>query len=1123
MPSHQQQSRPSLVFGCLLTASSSGQQQPSDDGFLRAIIRYSRFEEIHLFVPLAQLAQIKLQWASYCQRYGGDKLVRFLPAHEMHKYFAEVAYQVFHHFDPWIGHLAALRDSCCRKPFPVTGRACGLSSDTTLSKSRELLLSPLRRCDALLCHSQAQQKVMMRLLSAASASIFDQLGVTVSFKGAVVTMPNGVEPDECTGHDVQTVRKALGIKPEQSVILTPGDISPAYRMDLQPLLLVINDLVEGYGHRNIQWVIAGAGDAGNPVVQALLKQAYELNLESSVRFELDIDEQRMRQWLSACDLMLTLADSVNDGPNTLLLEAMANGKAVVSSNWSGHGELLEESCLIETMSANMDHLVRPVGTLLADHAHLMLAQGNAVNVSQCAQAIDRLLSTPELRAEVGEQNRRKVVNSYRWESVIEQYHHLVNTLDKDVGQIPGSNKRPVGLPYHQVFRHLPSRQLDDSARLITTDRGVRVLLKSEKFYRYAEMDGLLKPELIDDIARYCLSGSTVATLKAEFSHDPSLMLNICWMCKYQLLARGDELSPVHSQQRWWPQEQRLPADIMARLQCPEPRRFRLLEPLLCWLDQQLLKAHKQPENPELRASLLAFFAAKLDEQLLQALGWVGELRKTRQYSDILDDVLARGGLPFLSNTFPLWYRLNRLLVVGALKDLNRLFRRVYQDINDINQLFAGCWQKPLTAVERVDFPLTISSAMIAIITGDNGEKLVYKNRDLRIEQQIIGHTDDHSNIAGQLNRWLQGQPGLATMRILPRAGGYGYCQFIDASDHLRLNEQQADAYYQRLGVIAGLAILLGLGDVHNRNVISNAGVPYLVDVKNAFSSGVIRAFEAELNDPRQAFRTPGNSFEKTGLPAVFESFHFSRFRQCRFGLHKGELTPLPPTQESLVSNNWLRVGDQHSLSGDQPSLCGQYAGSVEKGLASVFRAVLAHLPQWVGLLQGCQGLSVCHLQRYDRQLFGQQFADLWTFRGFQYFSRARRKDYFTRLTTRLCQSEEEIQRWSEPPWFEPAARLSGELAQALLSGRVMEFRRVLGAQGLFVESNKSNAPTAVSDDYFAVDTLDKAIELCCAMAGDAGKTERYLAFLTAVVKQWLQEQARPGRGFPEALRKRLPG
>jgi len=34
----------------------------------------------------------------------------------------------------------------------------------------------------------------------------------------------------------------------------------------------LNDLAEGFGHRNIKWIIAGAGDAASPAVQSLLKQ-----------------------------------------------------------------------------------------------------------------------------------------------------------------------------------------------------------------------------------------------------------------------------------------------------------------------------------------------------------------------------------------------------------------------------------------------------------------------------------------------------------------------------------------------------------------------------------------------------------------------------------------------------------------------------------------------------------------------------------------------------------------------------------------------------------------------------------------------------------------------------------
>ncbi|KEI71558.1 DUF4135 domain-containing protein [Endozoicomonas elysicola] len=1133
MPSKKQQSVRSSVFGCLVASTEAAYfngLRRANDGFLKAIIRYSRFKEIHIFAPQPLLPDLKSGWEYFLQHYGSDKSIHFLPAHELSKYFSKIKYEVFHQGDPWIGRLTALRDAYCQEPFPVTGRAHTLSTDSNMSNTRDLLLSPLKSCDAILCSSKAQKKVMMRLLSAASSSISDHIGVAIPYKGSVVKLPLGIEPDECFTGSTEDAREGLDVKQGQFVILTLGRVSPAYKMDLNPVLLVMNDLVEGYGYRNIKWVVAGAGDAASPAVQTLLKQAYDLNLEGCIRFELDIDDDRKNKWLSACDMVLTLSDNIQESFGLVPLEAMVNGKAVVLSDWNGYSELVEDGvsgCLIETMSTDFDQLARPLGSLLTDHAHLLQSQGTAVNLSQCSEKIHQLIQNPQLLLSIGEQGKQRVFQCYQWESIVDEYHQLVNGLNKDAAQISRLNNRPVGIPYHQIFEHYPAYQLEESKNLKTTDRGVRMLLRAEQYYHYAEMESFLKPDLIDQVAQLCLSGCKVADLKARFPQDPTLLLNIIWMCKYQLLvhAENQPLRQPYNQKRWWPEEKRLPADIMLHLDCAEPHRFRLLEPLLSWLDTQLIGYHKQSENLELRSSLLTFFVSKMDEQLLQAIGWVGEMNNTQQYADILDYVFEQGGLLFLSTKFPLWYRLNRLRVVHALKDFKKLFSRFNRDLNDINQLFSDDWQKPVQGITRLDFPLSTSSCMIAIIGCDNGENLVYKNRDLGIEHQIIGFTEENSNIAGKLNQWLEGQPGLATIRILPGSfdGSYGFCEFIDNSNHEILDDKQVAVYYQRLGVIAGLSILLGLGDVHNRNIVSRNGVPFIVDVKAAFCPNVIKAFESELNDPQRAFCGADNSFQRTSLPSVLELFHFNSYKECLFQLINGELIEMPPVEENLVTNNWIRSSGSHSLSKSKPFLCGQYANAFEKGLASVFRAVVVHCDEWYLLLKNCKGMSVCHLQQYDRQFFWRQKVNLWTFHGFQEFSENRLRAYFSRVMNRLCQGEEEVQRWVEPEWFEPAAHLSDELVRSMLSGSISEFRREIGGSEVFSESfHRGSYRKVISDNYFSVDTLSKSICLVQDMAENPQKMECYLTFLTAVVKQWLLEKVVPGKNFPEALKYKLP-
>ncbi|WP_257284617.1 DUF4135 domain-containing protein [Endozoicomonas sp. SESOKO1] len=1133
MPSKKQQSTRSSVFGCLVASTEAAYfngLRRANDGFLKAIIRYSRFREIHIFTPQSLLPELKSGWESFLQHYGSDKAIHFLPAHELSRYFSRITYQVFHQGDPWIGHLAALRDAYCLEPFPITGRAHTLSTDSNMSNTRDLLLSPLKSCDAILCSSKAQKKVMMRLLSAASSSISDHIGVAIPYKGSVMKLPLGIEPDEHYSGSKEKARGILGVAQESFVILTLGRIAPSNKMDLNPVLLVVNDLVEGYGYRNIKWIISGAGDADSSAVQSLLKQAYDLNLEGCIRFELEIEDDRKHQWLSACDLVLTLSDNIQESFGIVPLEAMVNGKPVVLSDWNGYSELVEDGvsgCLIETVSTDLDDLARPLGPLLTEHAHLLQAQGTAVNLSQCSEKIHDLIQQPELLSSIGEQGRQRVFENYRWEAIVDEYHQLVSVLNKDAEQISRLNKRPVGLPYHQIFEHYPASQLADDQFFKTTDRGVRLLLRSEQFVHYAEMDSFLNTDLIEQIANHCLSGSHLTDLKARFPKEPALLLNFMWMCKYQLLALTGEplIKQANHQKRWWPEEQRLSAEVMLHLDYAESHRFKLLEPLLCWLDLQLSFYHNQPENPEFRASLLKPFATKLDGQLLQAIGWVAQMKGTVQYTDVLDSIVEQGGLLFLSAEFPLWYRLNRLWVIRALKDFKRLFARFYRDLGDINHLFSDRWQEPAQSIACLDFPLsTSSSCMIAIIVCDNGEKLVYKNRDLAIERQIIGHTADNSNIAGKLNQWLDGQPGLATIRILPGPsdGAYGYCEFVDKGRNEVLDDQQVNDYYQRLGVIAGFSILLGLGDVHNRNVISRNGIPYLVDVKAAFCPGVIKAFESELNDPQRAFCGTENSFMLTSVWSVFEQFHFTGYRDCLFQLVNGELVEMPPVEESLVINNLVRTGKSDSLSNIKPFLCSQYASAFEKGLDVTFRVVVDHHDDWCALLEGCKGQSVCHLPRLNQQFYWQQKMNLWTFPGFQTFSGKRLRDYFNRVMSRLCLGGEEIQRWGEPEWFEPAAGLSDELVKNLLSGSITEFRREIGGKGIVSESGSRLSERVISDHYFSVDTLGKSVSLVQAMAKNPKQVEGFLTFLTAVVKQWMIEKAVPGKNFPEALRDKLP-
>lgn len=1134
MSSRKHQLVRSSIFGCLVANTEAldfNGLRRANDGFLKAIIRYSRFKEIHIFTPQSMLSDLKLGWERYLRHYGSDKSIHFLPAHMLSEYFSKVKYQVFHQGDPWVGHLAALRDAYCLEPFPITGRAHTLSTDTHMSRTRDLLLSPLKRCDAILCSSKAQKKVMMRLLSAASSSISDQIGVAIPYKGSIIKLPLGIEPDECFNGTSEEARELLGYQNDQVIILTLGRISPSDKTDLHPLLLVLNDLIEGYGHRNIKWVFAGSGDAASPAIQSLLKKAYELNLEGCISFELSIDDDRKQQLLSACDLLVSLSDNIQESFGLVPLEAMVHGKPVIMSNWNGYSELVEDGVsgyLIESMSTDMNILSRPVGALSAGQAHLIQAQGTAIDLRQCSDVIHHLIEDVQLREVIGEQGRQRVSECYQWESIIEEFHILVDSLNKEASQVSRLANRPVGVPYHQIFEHYPSQQLRDDHCFQTSNRGIRLLLCSEVLFHYEEMTSFIKVDLIEQLAMYCMQGNSISELKTLIPDEPVLLLNILWMSKYQLLEVVSNKSVVKTRSRycWWPDDRRLPIEISSYIECAESHRFRLLEPLLVWLDENLVSYHNQPENWRLRASLLKPLADKIDSQLLQAIGWIGEVEGTEQYAEILEHIIEQGGLNYLSCQFPLWYRLNRFHVIHYLRDNKQLFSRFNRDLGSINQLFFADDSSLVTKITKVSYPESCSSEMVVFLEFDTGKKLVYKNRDITLEQTILGFTEDDSNIAGQLNQWLGEAPGLATIRMLPQShqGAYGYCEYIESEGGIALSEHQAKEYYQRLGVISGVSLLLGFGDIHNRNVMSSNGVPYIIDAKASFSAEVLRALESEFSNPVTGFAggMDNCSFQKTGLLQVWRLFHYVRNSDCSFRLENGELEKIRAIDSSMVTNNLIRVGQRHSLDGIQPSLGSMYVVDVENGILTVFKAVSNNKTEWVNLLNKCRGMQASYLPRLDREMMAKQQRDLITFRGFQALPMKRIRAYFSRMARRITQGGEEIQRWVEPDWREPTANLSEVMAKSWLCASAPEFKKIVGRESVLAELHHWESARVVCSNYFPENTLDKAIQLVEQMSDNPQELERFLTFLTAIFKQWLLESLNARENLPEALRERLP-
>ncbi|WP_067585593.1 glycosyltransferase [Endozoicomonas ascidiicola] len=1131
MPSKKTPAR-SAIFGSIVGSAGNAYFNGlcrANDEFLKAIIRYSRFTEIHLFTHLQQVQTVKSSWADYLSRYGSDKTIRFLPVHDLHNYFSKVQYQVFHHGDPWIGQLCALRDAYCIEPFPITGRAHTLSTDSDLSKSRDLILSPLKPSDAILCSSKSQKTVMRRLLSSASSRISDSLGVALPYKGTLLDLPLGVEINGCSLEGRDGVREELGYQEDQFVILSLGRISPSDKMDLHPMLLVISELVESYGHRNVRWVVAGSGDAASVAIQSILSKAYELNIEDCIQFELSIDDQRKQKLLLASDVFLSLSDNVQESFGLAPLEAMAYGRVTVLSNWNGYSELVEDGVsgyLVDARSANIDHISRPAGVFSMDQAHLIQAQSTVVDTIQCASIIHQLIEHPGILSDIGEAGRQRVNALFAWESIVQQYHVQVELLGKQAVSVSNLSRRNVGFSYHGVFEHYPNQLLSNDSLLKTTERGIRVLLGAESLFFYEELSAYLNKESVKWAAQTCLEVQTLAELQHQSNGEKDVSLVLSWMLKYQLLEVVDKRAVTISlnQHRWWPEESKLSSGVASNLEVAELHRFHLLEPLLCWLDGIMTAYHGETENGKLRAELLKPIFHHLDKQLLQAIGWVAEAQSNYQYAEMLDHIDERGGIRYLSSEFPLWYRLNRLKIIHYLREVKTLFERLGKDVPAIKKCFVSDGGE-MGRIQRIVIPERDGAELIAFLHFSCGLKLVYKNRDISMDQMIVGKVKQGTNVAALLNPLL-GDAAIATLKMLPcqDAFHYGYCEFVQAGVGNVLNKTQAQKYYRQLGVISGLSLLLGLGDLHHRNVITSEGVPYIVDPKVAFSAEVLNAVLAEIDRPLSgSARGIGNyALGKTQLMCVLERFHNARYRHCSFKLENGEIRQADLMEHELVINNYLKVGNRHSLSMDKPLLCGEYADSFEKGLLTLFHAIEDRSKEWSKLIKYFDGVRTVYLPRMDRDMLAMQHYSLHTFVGFQKLSSVQVYDYFYHLCGRICRGGEAVQRWLDSVQREPVTVLAEHMARNVVSGEHNQFIRILGEPSVFSLMSRRKNNKLIADNYFSQDSIKLALEVSKKITSGSDEARKYRNLLSVVLKQWLMEEVVPGRNMPEAVKNQLP-
>jgi 1,2-diacylglycerol 3-alpha-glucosyltransferase len=242
------------------------------------------------------------------------------------------------------------------------------------------------------------QCAQLRALVAPSAPLRERL-LEYGVKARIEVIPTGLPPDRYRQGDGMRFRRQLGVDAQQPLLLYVGRV--AYEKNIDFLLQVFTRLQRT--HPAARFVIAGEG----PARAHLRSLAARLGVEAQVLFVGYLERAHaLADCYAAADVFIFASRTETQG--LVLLEALAQGRPVVSTAHLGTATVLREGCGAHIVPEEEPAFAAAIGALLDDPAQRaqLSAQARAYAESWASVHMARRLA--DLYGELCAQGVRKV-------------------------------------------------------------------------------------------------------------------------------------------------------------------------------------------------------------------------------------------------------------------------------------------------------------------------------------------------------------------------------------------------------------------------------------------------------------------------------------------------------------------------------------------------------------------------------------------------------------------------------------------------------------------------------------------------------------------------------------------
>jgi glycosyltransferase involved in cell wall biosynthesis len=436
--------------------------------------------------------------------------------------------------------LSQIRLAAGGQGFPICCLLHSIDSPTMLGLYAAAALSALES-DVIVATSKAGVRAVESLLANARELLRMRGGIPTGQAPSIHLIPLGVDTEFMRPHDRMESRDLLGLPRDATLILYVGRLAEDQKADLDPLLLAFERLHKK--HPKTHLVLAGQDTSGN-YTRVLAQRASALAIRENVSFIPNFPFFSKPLIYSACDLLASPVDNVQETFGLSVLEALSCGIPAVVSDWSGYRDIVqhgENGLLVRTMwnPHAADDLSGFFPLCEPSISRHYLAQRTVVDWQQLEAHLELLVTHPELRQQMGQNGRKAAEAHFSWRVVVSQYDALWreqwNILRKQC-----RDESSFQLNYNAVFGSFATQNLDESEPLFVTEAG-SAASGNPNMVRQILPEGFNSADVLS-VLQYCSSNGPLdmAAVVNKFGRDA--IDAIAWLLKKGFLGSRNAVS-----------------------------------------------------------------------------------------------------------------------------------------------------------------------------------------------------------------------------------------------------------------------------------------------------------------------------------------------------------------------------------------------------------------------------------------------------------------------------------------------------------------------------------------------------------------------------------------------------